>query len=124
MGLIDKLRGELIGIVEWLEEDRATLVWRFPRYHNQLKQGARLIVRPGQTALLVHQGKLAEVFGPGTHVLATGNLPVLATLQGWKHGFDSPFKAEVYFVATHQVTELTWGTPNPVIVRDPEVGPV
>jgi membrane protease subunit (stomatin/prohibitin family) len=124
MSFVDKLRGELVDIIEWLDDSRLTLVWRFPRYHNQIKNGARLIVRPGQTAVFVHQGKLADVFETGVHILSTDNLPVLATLQGWKHGFDSPFKAEVYFVATRQITELKWGTPNPVIMRDTDFGPI
>lgn len=124
MGLITKMRAELVDIVEWIDDGRHTLVWRFPRFHNQIKQGARLIVRPGQEAVLVHQGRLADVFRPGTHVLQTGNLPVLSTLQGWKHGFDSPFKAEVYFVTTRQVTDLRWGTPHPVMLRDPDFGPI
>jgi len=124
VGLLDKLRGELIDIVEWMDDDRHTLVWRFPRYHNQIKNGAQLIVRPGQTAIFVHQGKVADVFEPGQYRLETKNLPVLSTLQGWMHGFDSPFKAEVYFVSTRQITELKWGTPNPVIVRDPDYGPI
>jgi membrane protease subunit (stomatin/prohibitin family) len=124
MGFVNKLRGELIDIVEWIDDGRHTLVWRFPRYHNQIKNGARLIVRPGQIAVFVHQGKLADVFEPGTHELETENLPILSTLQGWKYGFDSPFKAEVYFVTSRQITDLKWGTPNPVIIRDPDFGPV
>jgi membrane protease subunit (stomatin/prohibitin family) len=121
---VQKLRGELIDIIEWVDDSRHTLVWRFPRYHNQIKNGARLIVRPGQMAVFVHQGKLADMFDTGTYVLKTRNLPILSTLQGWKHGFDSPFKAEVYFVVTRQITELRWGTPNPVIMRDPDFGPI
>jgi membrane protease subunit (stomatin/prohibitin family) len=124
MGLIEKLRAEFVDVVEWIDDVPQTLVWRFPRYHNQIKNGARLVVRPGQIAVFVSQGRIADVFEPGTHVLETRNLPLLSTLQGWKHGFDSPFKAEVYFVATRQVTDLKWGTPNPVIVRDPRLGPV
>jgi membrane protease subunit (stomatin/prohibitin family) len=124
MALLDKLRAELIDIVEWVDDDRRTLAWRFPRYHNQIKQGAQLIVRPGQVALFVHRGTIADVFEPGTHRLETGNLPILSTLQGWPQGFDSPIKSEVYFVATRQVTELKWGTPQPVLVRDPDLGPI
>ena len=124
MGLFDKLRAEFIDIVEWLDDTNHTLVWRFPRYHNQIKNGAQLIVRPGQVALFVHEGKLADMFGPGTHELVTRNLPILSTLQGWKYGFDSPFKAEVYFVSMRTVTDLKWGTPNPVMLRDPEFGPI
>lgn len=124
MGLLDKLRGELVDIVEWLDIERNTLVWRFPRYHNQIKNGAQLIVRPGQLAVFIHQGKLADVFEPGTYSLDSRNLPILSTLEGWKHGFESPFKAEVYFVTTRQLTDLKWGTPNPVIVRDPGFGPI
>lgn len=124
MGLFEKLRAELIDIVEWVDDGHATLVWRFPRYHNQIKQGAQLIVRPGQSAVFVHQGKIADVFGPGRYTLETKNLPVLSTLAGWKFGFDSPIKAEVYFVATRQITDLKWGTPNPVLIRDPDFGPI
>ncbi len=124
MGLLDKLRGELVDIVEWIDHTRDTLVWRFPRYHNQIKNGAQLIVRPGQLAIFVHRGKLADVFEPGHYELITANLPILSTLQGWKYGFDSPFKAEVYFVSTRQVTDLKWGTPNPIMLRDPEFGPI
>jgi len=124
MGFVDKLRAELVDIVEWVDDNRHALVWRFPRYHNQIKQGAQLIVRPGQVAILVHRGELADTFGPGTHTLETKNLPVLSTLQGWKYGFDSPIKAEVYFIATRQVTDLKWGTPNPVVMRDPDFGPI
>src|SRR5688572_30208266 len=115
MGLLDKLRAELVDIVEWIDDSNHTLVWRFPRYHNQIKNGARLIVRPGQVAIFVHEGKLADVFSEGTHELKTSNLPILSTLMGWKHGFDSPFKSEVYFVRTSQMTDLKWGTPNPIM---------
>jgi membrane protease subunit (stomatin/prohibitin family) len=124
MGLIDTLRAEFVDVIEWIDDAPQTLVWRYPRFHNQIKNGATLIVRPGQLAVFVSQGKIADVFAPGTHTLATKNLPLLSTLQGWKYGFESPFKAEVYFVATRQVTDLKWGTPNPVIVRDPSLGPV
>jgi membrane protease subunit (stomatin/prohibitin family) len=124
MGLMDKLRAELVDVIEWIDDSRHTLVWRFPRYHNQIKHGAQLIVRPGQLAVFVRQGKLADVFGPGQHRLETRNLPVLSTLAGWPYGFDSPFKAEVYFVSTRPVTDLKWGTPSPVLMRDADFGPV
>ncbi len=124
MGMLDKLRGELIDIVEWIDDVGHALVWRFPRYHNQIKQGAQLIVRPGQMAVFVDRGKLADVFQPGQYELQTANLPVLSTLRGWMHGFDSPFKCEVYFVSTRQITDLKWGTPNPIPLRDPDFGPV
>jgi membrane protease subunit (stomatin/prohibitin family) len=124
MGLFDKLMAELVDIVEWIDDPGTTIVWRFPRYHNQIKNGARLIVRPGQVAIFVHEGQLADVFDPGTYELTTRNLPILATLQGWKHGFESPFKSEVYFVSTRQITGLKWGTPNPVMMRDPDFGPI
>jgi membrane protease subunit (stomatin/prohibitin family) len=124
MGLLDKLRGELVDIIEWIDDDRHTLVWRFPRYHNEIKNGAQLIVRPGQVAIFVHRGQLADVFEPGNYELRTDNLPILSTLQGWKHGFNSPFRSEVYFVSTRQVTDLKWGTPNPIMLRDPDFGPI
>ena len=124
MGLFEKLKAELVDIVEWIDDSRHTLVWRFPRYHNQIKNGARLIVRPGQAAVFVHEGQIADVFEPGTYELTTSNLPILSTIMGWKYGFDSPFKSEVYFVSTRQITDLKWGTPNPVMLRDPDFGPI
>ena len=124
MGIMQKLRAELIDIVEWIDDSRHTLVWRFPRYRNQIKNGAQLIVRPGQSAVFVHNGAIADIFSPGQYTLDTNNLPLLGTLAGWYHGFDSPFKSEVYFVSTRQITDLKWGTPNPVMMRDPDFGPI
>jgi membrane protease subunit (stomatin/prohibitin family) len=124
MGMMEKLRAELIDIIEWVDDNHHAIVWRFPRFHNQIKNGAQLIVRPGQVAMMVSNGKLADVFEPGMYRLETKNLPVLSTLLGWKYGFDSPFKAEVYFVNTTIITDLKWGTPNPVMMRDADFGPV
>ncbi|MBL9000394.1 MAG: SPFH domain-containing protein [Phycisphaerae bacterium] len=120
----EKLMNELIDIVEWLDDSRDTLVYRFQRYQNEIKNGAKLIVREGQTAVFVNEGQIADVFRPGTYTLDTKNLPILATLRGWKYGFNSPFKAEVYFVNTRQFTDLKWGTANPIMLRDAEFGPV
>jgi membrane protease subunit (stomatin/prohibitin family) len=124
MGLMDKLRGEFIDIVEWLDDTRDTIVWRFPRNDNEIKMGAKLVVRESQTAVFVNEGQVADAFTPGTYTLETQNLPILSTLKGWKYGFNSPWKAEVYFVSTRLFTDLKWGTQNPVIVRDPEFGMV
>lgn len=128
MGLFDtvreKWRHELVDIVEWIDDSRHTLVWRFPRYQNEIKNGAQLIVRPGQVAVFVHRGQIADAFEPGHYTLTTDNLPILSTLQGWKYGFDSPFRSEVYFVSTRQLSDLKWGTPNPIMLRDEDFGPV
>ena len=124
MTLRDFIKGELIDIVEWLESSTDAMVWRFDRPDNELKNGAQLIVRPGQVAVFVDQGTVADVFEPGRHALTTANLPILSTLRGWKHGFDSPFRAEVVFVSTRQFVGNKWGTKQPVMTRDPELGPV
>ena len=125
MGLLEKLRAEFIDIIEWTEPSQTeTLAYRFPRYNNEIKYGAKLTVREGQAAVLVNEGQIADVFSPGMYTLETRNLPILSTLLGWKYGFSSPFKAEVYFVSTRQWTDQKWGTQNPVIVRDPEFGPI
>jgi membrane protease subunit (stomatin/prohibitin family) len=124
MGLRNKLRGEFIDIIEWLDPTNNTMVHRFERYQNEIKNGARLTVRESQVAVFISEGQLADVFKPGLYTLTTQNLPILTTLRGWKYGFNSPFLAEVYFVNTRQFTDLLWGTPNPVILRDPEFGPV
>ena len=124
VGIVDKLRGELVDIIEWLDASRDTMVWRFPRYQNEIKNGAKLVVRESQAAVFVNEGQIADVFTPGTYDLETKNLPILSTLKGWKYGFDSPFKAEVYFVTTRLFTDLKWGTQNPIPVRDKEFGVV
>jgi membrane protease subunit (stomatin/prohibitin family) len=125
MGLLDKIRGEFIDIIEWTEpSNNDILCYRFPRYQNEIKNGAKLTVREGQTAVFVSEGQIADVFTPGMYTLETNNLPILSTIKGWKYGFNSPFKAEVYFVSTRQWTDKKWGTQNPVMMRDPEFGPV
>lgn len=124
MDIWKKLTGELVDIVEWLDDTRDTLVYRFERLQNEIKYGAKLVVREGQTAVFINEGQLADVFKPGTYTLETQNVPILATLKGWKYGFNSPFKAEVYFVNTRQFTDLKWGTMNPIMLRDPEFGPL
>ncbi len=124
MGIWDKVRGELIDIVQWIDDTNDTMVYRFERYNNQIKFGAQLTVREGQAAVFVNEGKIADIFQPGMHTLETRNLPVLSTLQGWKYGFNGPFQAEVYFCSMRQFTDLKWGTMNPIILRDTEFGPV
>ncbi|HRX70871.1 MAG: SPFH domain-containing protein [Candidatus Competibacteraceae bacterium] len=124
MGLWDKLMGEFIDVIQWIDDSNDTLVYRFERHGNEIKFGAKLTVREGQVAILVNEGQLADTFEPGMYELKTNNLPILSTLQGWKYGFESPFKAEVYFFSTRRFTDLKWGTQNPVMLRDPEFGPI
>jgi membrane protease subunit (stomatin/prohibitin family) len=124
MALWDRITSQFIEIIEWLDDDHQTLVWRFPVRGQEIKNGAKLIVREGQNACFINEGKLADVFGPGTYSLTTQNLPILATLKGWKYGFNSPFKAEVYFVSATEIPDLKWGTKNPIMLRDPEFGPI
>jgi len=124
MSFLDKIFGEFVDIIEWTDDTNDTLVYRFERYGNEIKYGAKLTIRESQLAVFVNEGRVADVFEPGMYELETNNLPVLSTLQGWPHGFESPFKAEVYFFSTRQFTDLKWGTKNPVMLRDPEFGPV
>jgi len=124
MGLLDKIRGEFIDIIEWTDSSGDTMVYRFDRHDNEIKMGAKLTVREGQTAVFINRGQLADVFKPGMYTLETDNMPILSTLMGWKHGFHSPFKAEVYFVSTRRFTDLKWGTKHPITLRDAEFGPV
>ena len=124
MGFWNKIMGEFIDIVEWIDDSNDTLVWRFERHQNEIKNGAQLTVRQGQVAIFVNEGQIADVFESGMYQLTTANLPILSTLKGWKHGFNSPFKAEVYFVNMRLFTNNKWGTKNPIMLRDPEFGPV
>ncbi|MCK5687627.1 SPFH domain-containing protein, partial [Myxococcota bacterium] len=124
MGFMDKLKGEFVDIIEWLDDSNDTMVHRFERFENEIKYGAKLVVRESQVAVFINMGKIADVFEPGMYELETNNMPILSTLKGWKHGFHSPFKAEVYFVNTKRFTDLKWGTKNPIMLRDAEFGPV
>ncbi|SMO97051.1 SPFH domain-containing protein [Paracoccus laeviglucosivorans] len=124
MSLFNILGGEFIDIIEWTDDTRDTMVYRFPTVGNAIKYGAKLTVREGQAAVFIHEGQLADVFGPGLYMLETNNMPILTRLQHWDHGFRSPFKSEIYFVNTTRFNDLKWGTKNPVIARDPEFGPV
>ena len=124
MGILDFLAGEFIDVIEWTEDDSEMMVWRFERYGHEIKYGAKLTVREGQVAVFVHEGQLADVFTPGLYMLETNNMPVLTTLQHWDHGFRSPFKSEIYFLRTTRMPNFKWGTKNPVMLRDPEFGPV
>lgn len=122
MGIFNKLRGEFIDIIEWLDDSNDTMVYRFERYQNEIKNGAKLTVREGQMAVFINEGTIADVFAPGMYTLNTANLPILSTLKGWKYGFDSPFKAEVYFVSTRNITDQKWGTKNAITLSDQRFG--
>ena len=124
MGIFDFLTGEFIDVIHWVDDTRDTMVWRFEREGHEIKYGAKLTVREGQSAVFVHEGQLADVFTPGLYMLETNNMPVMTTLQHWDHGFKSPFKSEIYFVNTTRFNDLKWGTKNPIMARDPEFGPV
>lgn len=124
MGIFDFLSGEFIDVIHWTDDTRDTMVWRFEREGHEIKYGAKLTVREGQAAVFVHEGQLADVFTPGLYMLETNNMPILTTLQHWDHGFKSPFKSEIYFVNTTRFNDLKWGTKNPIMLRDPEFGPI
>jgi membrane protease subunit (stomatin/prohibitin family) len=124
MGLWDRLKNELIDIIEWTDDSTNTMVWRFPRFENEIKNGAQLTVRESQVAVFVNEGQIADIYKPGRVKLETQNMPILTTLKGWKYGFNSPFKVEVYFVNTKNFTDNKWGTKNPIMLRDAEFGPV
>lgn len=120
MGILSFIKGQFIEIIEWLDNTNYTLVYRFPDDDHEIKNGAKLVCRENQAAILINEGQLADVFGPGTHTLSTQNLPILSRLKGWKYGFSSPFKVEIYFVNLRQYVDQKWGTANPVLIRDPE----
>ncbi len=124
MGILDKLFGEFVDVIEWLDDSGDTMVYRFERYGNEIKYGAKLTVRESQVAILVNEGRAADYFEPGMYELKTSNMPIMTTLENWPHGFESPFKAEVYFFNMHRFVDLKWGTKNPVMLRDKEFGAV
>ena len=122
MGLMDYLKTQLLEIIQWEDDSRDTISWRFPDEDKEIKRGAQLIVRESQTAQFIYLGQFGDTFGPGKHTLVTENIPILSTLKGWKYGFESPFKADIYFVNTRLFTGNKWGTSNPVMMRDQDFG--
>jgi len=124
VGIMDFIKGELVDVIEWKADGNDALVYRFPDRDADIKMGAQLTVREGQAAILVKDGQIADVFTPGRYELETRNMPLLTTLMSWKHGFESPFKVDVYFVRTTRVTDQKWGTPNSITKRDAEFGMV
>jgi excisionase family DNA binding protein len=122
MGLIDYLKTQFLEIIEWTDDSRDTLSFRFPDDDKAIKRGAQLIVRESQVAQFVYLGEFADTFGPGKHTLTTDNIPILTTLKSWKYGFESPFKVDIYYVITRLFTGNKWGTANPVMVRDKDFG--
>jgi len=122
MGLMDFIKGELIEIIEWTDDSRDTLSFRWPDEDKEIKRGAQLIVRESQVVQFVYLGQFGDTYGPGKHELVTDNIPILSTLKGWKYGFETPFKADVYYVTTRLFTGQKWGTSNPVMMRDNDFG--
>jgi excisionase family DNA binding protein len=119
---MDFIKGELIEIIEWTDDSRDTLSYRWPDDDKEIKRGAQLIVRESQMVQFVYLGQFGDLFGPGKHELTTDNIPILSTLKGWKYGFETPFKADVYFLTTRLFTGNKWGTSNPIMMRDNDFG--
>ncbi|CAN5705481.1 hypothetical protein BH18ACI1_BH18ACI1_22050 [soil metagenome] len=126
MGIFDKVKeaalNQFIEVIEWLDDSKDTILYRFPVAGQEIKNDAQLIVRESQAAVFVFEGQVADVFGPGRYTIDGGNTPILSKLGAWKYGFNSPFKAEVYFVNTKQFTDMKWGTSNPIMLRDADFG--
>src|SRR5881394_736463 len=122
MAIIDFLKRQFIDIIEWTDDSRDTLSYRFPDEDKEIKNGAQLIVRESQVAQFVYLGQFGDAFGPGKYSLTTDNIPILTDLKGWKYGLESPFKADVYYVITRLFTGNKWGTANPVMMRDQDFG--
>src|SRR5438874_2809175 len=124
MAILDFIKKQFIDIIEWTDSPRDTLSFRFPDEDKEIKNGAQLIVRESQVAQFVYLGAFGDQFGPGKHTLTTDNIPILTNLASWKYALESPFKADVYFVTTRVFTGNKWGTSNPVMMHDAELGVV
>ena len=124
MNLFNIIKNQLIEVIEWTDDSRDTLSYRWPDDDKEIKNGAQLIVRESQQVQFVAAGQYADLFGPGKHTLSTENVPVLSTILGWKYGFQSPFKCDVYYINTRLFTGNKWGTSNPVLMRDKDFGVV
>ena len=122
MGILDKIKGQLIDVIEWSDNSGKTMVHKYDMNGKEIMMGAQLTVRESQVAIFVNEGQLADIFEPGRYELQTSNMPILTALKSWKYGFNSPFKSDVYFINTKQFLDMKWGTSNPVMMRDAEFG--
>jgi excisionase family DNA binding protein len=122
MALMDFIKRQFIDVIEWTDDSRDTLSFRYPDDDKEIKNGAQLIVRESQVVQFVYLGEFGDTFGPGKHTLATDNIPILTNLKSWKYAFNSPFKADVYYVTTRLFTGNKWGTSNPIMMRDADFG--
>ncbi len=116
------IKGQLIDVIEWVDNSRDVMVHRYDMNGKDIMMGAQLTVRESQVAIFMNEGQIADVYKPGRHELTTANMPIMTALKSWKFGFNSPFKADVYFVNTRQFMDMKWGTANPVMMRDAEFG--
>ncbi|MBR6027849.1 MAG: SPFH domain-containing protein [Clostridia bacterium] len=126
MGIFDTIgnvvRSQLIDVIEWTDPTNDTIVHKYDMNGKEIMMGAQLTVRESQVAIFVNEGQLADIFEPGRYELQTSNMPILTALKSWKFGFNSPFKADVWFISTRQFLDCKWGTTNPVMMRDAEFG--
>lgn len=126
MGIFDAIgnlvKGQFIDVIEWTDNTSNTMVYKYDMGGKEIMMGAQLTVRESQVAIFVNEGEIADVYGPGRYELSTSNMPIMTALQSWKYGFNSPFKADVYFINTKQFLDRKWGTANPVMMRDAEFG--
>ena len=122
MGLFDFLRSQAIDVIDWTDSSADTMVYKYDMNGKDIMMGAQLTVRESQVAVFVNEGQIADVFQPGRYELQTSNMPLMTKLQSWAYGFNSPFKADVYFINTKQFLNMKWGTANPVMMRDAEFG--
>lgn len=124
MGLGSFIKKQFIDVIQWTVDDDAVLAELYPIEDQEIQYGATLVVRETQAAVFVNEGKIADVFGPGTYTLTTQTLPVLTNLKNWDKLFESPFKSDVFFFSTRLQIGRKWGTPQPVTLRDKDFGMV
>ena len=128
MGIWDKLekhaKAQFLDVIQWEEDDRHTLVYKFPIFNQAIQDGSKLVVREGQAAVFLHEGKLSQVFGPGTYDLSTKTEAIWSFFESIKYALDYPYKGDVFFMSTRQFTDQKWGTPSPFLLQDSEIGPV
>jgi membrane protease subunit (stomatin/prohibitin family) len=128
MGLWDTLtthaKAQFLDVIQWLDDSRNTLVYRFPIFNQAIQDGGKLVVREGQAAVFVAEGRLSDVFGPGSYELSTRTKAIWGFFESIKYGLNMPYKGDVYFVSTRQFTDQKWGTANPIMLRDKDLGAV
>ncbi len=117
-------KAQFLDVIQWMEDDKETVVYRYPVFNQAIQDGGKLVVRPGQSAVFVNEGQSSDAFGPGTYELNSRTKAIWSFFESIKYQLNYPYKGDVFFVSTREFSGNKWGTPQPISVMDDNFGSV